>query len=218
MRLAYGYNFSGGGDGATDFLGLTDTPATYAGSAGLAPIVNEAEDALIFGTESTVEFIETFEIDGVSSFAMSVPSGYDSLFLIPENMSATLDDDINLRFGAPALPTGQMFSVLLELSKASGITSNSFIGEEDVQVFSQSEAGEDINGSIEIHNLLSAGNMFFSTSLFGFDNNNPPADLAWYKANAIAEASGAPTDFRIEADAGTFAAGSKLHMYGRKVS
>jgi len=38
----------GGGGGASDFLGLTDTPGSYAGQAGLVPVVNLAETALEF--------------------------------------------------------------------------------------------------------------------------------------------------------------------------
>lgn len=43
----------GGGGGATTFLGLTDTPSTYAGQAGKRVVVNGTEDALEFETISS---------------------------------------------------------------------------------------------------------------------------------------------------------------------
>lgn len=42
-----------GGGGATDFTGLTDTPANYTGAAGQAAIVNPGETALIFSPVAT---------------------------------------------------------------------------------------------------------------------------------------------------------------------
>jgi len=45
---------SGGGSGATTFLGLTDTPVSYAGEYGKVPRVNLAEDALEFVTVSGI--------------------------------------------------------------------------------------------------------------------------------------------------------------------
>jgi hypothetical protein len=38
----------GGGGGSTNFIGLTDTPGTYAGQSGFAVVVNGAEDGLEF--------------------------------------------------------------------------------------------------------------------------------------------------------------------------
>lgn len=46
---------AGGGSGVTTFLGLTDTPSSYSGQAGMAVKVNGAETGLEFGSIAAVE-------------------------------------------------------------------------------------------------------------------------------------------------------------------
>lgn len=61
----------GGSGGASTFLALTDTPATYAGSVGKVPKVNAAGTALIFDNYGDIDggafneiYAYTANIDG----------------------------------------------------------------------------------------------------------------------------------------------------------
>lgn len=62
-----GVEIEGGGAGASDFLGLDDTPSSYSGQAGLAAVVNSGETALEFADLSPgniIGEIQNVEISG----------------------------------------------------------------------------------------------------------------------------------------------------------
>ena len=69
---------SSGTGGATDFLGLTDTPDSYSGQSGKAVRVNSTENGLEFftasgsGTVTSIEFTEGLETTGANPITASV--------------------------------------------------------------------------------------------------------------------------------------------------
>ena len=96
--MADNFNISdvGGGGGVTTYLGLTDTPGSYAGAAGLVASVNGAETAMEFTAKGASSFLGLSDTPG--SYAGQ--SGHP----VRVNTAASALEFVNLttlnRFGA----------------------------------------------------------------------------------------------------------------------
>ena len=111
--------------GGIDFTELGDTPSTYAGSAGLVPIVNVAEDGLVFGAAGAESFVDLSDTPADYTAAtagqvVTVNSGVDGLVFADAPSPVGIDLALNTRTNAYA-STGDHEGTVLSIGSL-GIT------------------------------------------------------------------------------------------------